>query len=172
MSCRTTEPSARRALRASSRLLARAVFVLALLVSLPACLTMKLGDDFLQLESVPHSYRAVTADEAKVWVREFFPEQTRGNLDFWREALSEDFEHNRGYVLLDEREVKDGRGREGHEMLFETQAGGRTQRYLVALFVFEGLFGDRYVRTVEYVAEKERFDERLPEVREGIAALR
>lgn len=143
---------------------------LALLLATAGCLTMKLPADFLVLEEAPGSFRAVTADEAKVWVREFSPAARDGSLSFWRDALKKDFEDNRGYVVLEENTVTDGHGREGVELLCESQVGGRAQRYLISVFVLRTPFGND-VRTVEYVADKERFDEHLASVREGIKTL-
>ena len=142
-----------------------------LAVSVSGCLTMQLPEDFLVLEEGIGSFRAVTADEAKVWVREFSPEARDGTLTFWRDALRKDFTENRGYVVLEEKDTKDGKGRKGFELLCESQVNGRDRRYLIAVFVIESVFGND-VRTVEYTAEKDDFDEHIGAVRKAIATLK
>jgi hypothetical protein len=132
---------------------------------------MQLPEDFLVLEEGIGSFRAVTADEAKVWVRDFSPEARDGTLTFWRDALKKDFTENRGYVVLEENDTKDGAGRKGFELLCESQVNGRDRRYLIAVFVIETVFGND-VRTVEYTAEKGDFDEHVESVRKAIASLR
>lgn len=139
--------------------------------ALSGCVSMNLPEEFLVLDQGMGEFRAVTADEAKVWVREFTPEARDGTLVFWRDALKKDFTDNRGYVVLEENDTKDGRGRKGFELLCESEADGRAHRYLIAVFVLESALGND-IRTVEYTAEKSHFDEHLADVRKAIAELR
>jgi hypothetical protein len=135
---------------------------------LPSCLSIE-APSFHVLEESTDSLKAITPEDARLWVREF-SDSTRGNLSFWSQALRNDLVGNRGYTLIEERKVKDIEGRDGSEMLFEVTAGGRAQRYIVALYVFEGLFSNT-IRVAEYVAPKGLQEKYEAEVRKAFAAI-
>jgi hypothetical protein len=136
--------------------------------TLTSCLSIQ-APSFHVLEEGTDSLKAMTPDDARLWVREF-GDSTKGNLSFWSQALRNDLVSNRGYTLIEERKVKDADGHDGAEMLFEVTAGGRAQRYIVALYVFEGLFSNT-IRVAEYVAPKELQDKYEAEVRKAFAAI-
>jgi len=132
-----------------------------------SCATLELPGRFLVVERAVGEVKAITPDEAKVWLRDF--EEPGGDLAFWAEALEGDLVGNRGYVLVSKSDVKDGGGKPGKELVFETQAYGTPVKYLIAVFVHETVFGSSRIRTVEYVADKKLFDTYVDDVRAAIA---
>ena len=55
-----------------------------------------LPSEFLRLDSQQRELKAMTADDARLWVREF-DDPEDGNLAFWTEALRNDLVDRRGY---------------------------------------------------------------------------
>jgi len=150
----------------SSRRLALALFLA--VGSGCGTVNLPLSSSFLVKEKTREELRAITADEARVLVREFH--EVGGDLAFWLAAIKRNMVDGRGYVLLTEKPVHDGRGRAGSELVFDTTVGGRPLRYLVAVFVTPD--GDeRDIRTVEYVADKGTFDLYVEDVRGGISRM-
>ncbi len=141
---------------------------LALLSS--GCLSIDLPEDFLRIHRSPSQIKLMAADESKLWVRDF-DDDDQGDLQFWSQALREDFVENRGYTLIEEGTVKDPGDREGREWLFETTTHGQPYRYLVTLFVFEGWFSNT-IRVSEFVARKAAFDRYLEDVRAAVLTVR
>jgi len=136
-------------------------------LALAGCsIPMDVPSTFIVLDERPSEIRAMSADGARLSVLEL-GDAKKGDLGFWTEALKNDFKDNRGYVLVEERKVKDGAGREGSESVWETTLDGTAQRYLAALFVI-----DDSVRMVEYLAPKEVFEKHLEEVRKAVGTLR
>ena len=153
----------------SSSILSASVMALAVATgTLTSCLSIQ-APSFLVLQKSTDSLKAMTPDDARVWVREF-GDSSRGDLSFWSQALRNDLVSNRGYTLIEERKVKDADGHDGAEMLFEVTAGGRAQRYIVALYVFEGLFSNT-IRVAEYVAPKELQEKYEAEVKKAFTAI-
>jgi hypothetical protein len=136
----------------------------------PGCLSIDAPPGFLVIEKGSSSLKALTADEARLWVREF-SDSTQGDLAFWSEAVRNDFAANRGYTLIEERPVKDAAGREGKESVFEITAGGQALRYLATLFVREGWFANR-IRVAEFAAPREVFAKHAAAVRQAIGTIR
>lgn len=153
---------------ASSRLLLIGLSFVVLTTT--GCLTLTPPDGFLVVEQSRDEFRAVSSDEAKLWVREF-KDRLQGDYGFWVDALKNDFEENRGYTLLSEQEVTDDKGRTGLELLIEVTADGGPQRYLITVFVREGMFSNT-IRVAEFVAAKTVFDEHLEGVRSAVRSLR
>jgi hypothetical protein len=146
------------------------VLSLAPLLALGAgCVSMELPEPFVVLEKGTSELKAVTPDDARVWVRERSVSEN-AKLAFWAEVLRNEFVTNRGYTLVEERAAKDGSGVEGKEFVFEATIEGTAQRYLVAVFVHEGWLSNT-VCTVELVAPKEVFAKLVDGVRKGIETL-
>ena len=142
----------------------RLVFVfsfLALLVNV-GCVSVKPPDGFLRVRQDTAQMKAVSDDESLFWYREF-RDSERAGFDFWASALRHDFIDQRGYTLLEERELQ-AFGEPGLEMLFEVTVDGVARRYLLCMSVDEGIFADE-IRVAEYVADKARFDRHLESVR-------
>ena len=142
---------------------------LPLVLFLGGCLSFEVPEKFLILDKGFSEIKAITPDEAKLWVREF-NDPKKGDFNFWSDTLKSDFVQNRGYTLIEERKVKDKKGRDGLELLFEVTSAGAAQRYLVTLFVFQGWLKNT-IRVVEFVAPKPIFDGYVQRVREAISTL-
>lgn len=113
--------------------------------------------------------KAITPEESKLWLRDF-GDDDKGGLAFWRDALRADLKDNRGYIVISEGDVKDSVGTPGHELVLESTVNGRTVRELMAVFVYDGFFSDT-IRVVEYVAEKETFEQEVASVRASLATI-
>ncbi|MEM7233131.1 MAG: hypothetical protein AAF517_13195 [Planctomycetota bacterium] len=138
--------------------------------TLVSCLSMQTPDKFLITREGWSELKALTPDDAKLWVREF-KDDKRGDLDFWSEALREEFETHRGYVILeDPADIVDGAQRPGKQFLMEVTTDGITWRYLLNVFVIEG-WRHHTIRVAEYVAHKDDFDEYLASVKDAIRTL-
>lgn len=147
----------------------RHIILMTLFVS-TGCLTMQAPERFMVTDRGGESLKAITPEESKLWVRSF-NDDNEGGLAFWRDALAEDLKKNRGYVILSEADTKDANGNAGKELVFETSVNGRPVRELLALFVYDGMFGDT-IRVVEYVAEKDQFEKEVAGVRASIGTMK
>jgi hypothetical protein len=139
-------------------------------LALSGCLSIDAPGDFLLVGRSTDELKLIAADESKLWVREFADED-EGDLEFWAKALRTDLADNRGYTLIEERDVRGAGGLAGKEWLFEVSTRGEAHRYLVTLFVIEGLF-ENTIRVSEFVAARSRFDEYLDNVRRAVASVR
>jgi hypothetical protein len=130
---------------------------------------MDLPPDFLQLETGGFELKAITPDDARLWVREF-EDRDQGALQFWASSLKVDFEDNRGYSLVEESEIRDDRGREGIQMQFAVTTEGEPHGYLVAVFVFEGS-SINTIRIAEFVAPRAVFEQQLEGVEAALVTI-
>lgn len=152
----------------------RTIAVTATCAVLASCsMHMDVPADFLRLEGEERGdVRAVTADGARIWVREF-PVADQAELSFWVEAVRSELVDTRGYELVGTSEVEDAAGREGRAIEAATTVAGERCGYLLAVFVLEGgVFTADAVRTVEFTARKDAFDAQVAAVRAAIATLR
>lgn len=131
-----------------------------------ACATpIRLPKDFLELKS-SGGFRAVTGDDARVWVREFEDPNT-ASLAFWATALEHEFTQQRGYDLVGKGAVKNRDGDEGAWFECATNVAGRRTGYLCAVWVD----GDD-VQVVEFAADAEVFAARVEAVRNALKTVR
>ena len=140
------------------------------LASATSCVTMTPPNRFLVVDEGGDYLKAITPEESKLWLRDF-PDEDKGGLAFWKDALKADLKDNRGYIVISEGVVKDGAGSPGHEMVLESTVNGRTVRELLALFVYAGWFDDT-IRVVEYVAEKDTFEKEVAGVRASLSTIK
>ena len=151
------------------RVLAASSALLALLAA--GCATsMRLPDEFLQLRK-GNGFRAVTADDARLWVRTFDnPEE--GNLQFWSRILEEEFGRNRGYTVKNRGDCRDADGHEGRWLECTAQVDGESTGYLVAVFLLpKGVLSGAQVCVCEYGAREAVFQQHLEAVRGALATL-
>ena len=152
----------------------RALALLLLCQLLAACASLKmdLPAEFLTLKDGPE-HRAVTAQDARVWSREF-AEDNHATLDFWAATLRNDLVEQRGYTIVAEGEATDGEGHAGRWFECRATVEGERRGYLVAVFSFDrGLFKKRHrVRTVQFTAREEDFVRLLPDVKAALGTLR
>jgi len=136
---------------------------------LSGCLTLDVPARFLVVEKRSSEIRAMSPDEARIWVREF-TDENRGDLEFWSEALREEFVENRGYTALEEEATTDAAGRAGRVLVYEATLEGAPHRYLCALFVVPGWWSNT-IRVVEFVAPKPLFDGYVADVKSSLGSL-
>ena len=142
---------------------------LALLLAACGAVSMDLPPDFLQLETPRAELKATTPDDARLWVRQF-ADRDQGDLAFWAETLKLDLVRNRGYVLSDESEIRDGKGTEGVRMQFGVTTEGEPHGYLVAVFVHEG-GSENTIVVAEFVAPTAVFEKYLDAVETSMSTI-
>ncbi len=130
---------------------------------------MDLPPDFLQLETGGFELKAITPDDARLWVREF-EDGDQGDLQFWASSLKVDLEENRGYSPVEEAELRDDQGRVGTQMQFAVTTEGEPHGYLVAVFVFEGS-STNTIRVAEFVAPRAVFEQQLEGVEAALVTI-
>lgn len=134
------------------------------------CISMQVPDRFLVIDRGTRQLKAITPDEAKLWVRDF-DDEAEGDLGFWAEALRTDLVETRGYVLVSEGRCEDAGGNEGVELVLESTLQGQPQREMLCLLVYPGAFEHR-IRVVELVAPKDDFEELLEGARAAVRTLK
>lgn len=92
------------------RALLHGIAATALLFAAGCATRMHLPDAFLELKG--NGYRAVTADDARVWVRTF-DAPGEGNAEFWSKTLEEELARNRGYKVVKQGNCRDADGHDG-----------------------------------------------------------
>ncbi|MGE3164322.1 MAG: hypothetical protein AB7O52_05420 [Planctomycetota bacterium] len=144
-------------------------FGLALLCLATGCVSMDTPCGFVELPASRSEFKAVTPDNALVWVRRF-EDEAAGEAAFWVETLRNEFVGNRGYTLLAEQATTAG-ARTGTEFRFETTTLGEPYRYLVMVFT-EPDWGGTDILVLEYTATAKVFDEHVDDVRKAAETLR
>lgn len=138
---------------------------LALCFFFSACAAPPAPEGFLVVDDGWDRVKAIATDESMFWVRSF-DDPHRGSLDFWHATLKSDLVDHRGYVVLDERDVR-WEGAPAVELLCEVTAKGRARRYLVTFRVEEGALVHE-IHVAELVADKETFDAHLAGARAAL----
>jgi hypothetical protein len=140
---------------------------------LPGGLAIGPLEGFLMVKSNRAELKAIAPDASKLWVREFTVPQ-RSNLKFWSDALRTDLVDHRGYQLLGETRVRDGKGNEGVEMVCDVVVQGQPHRYMLSLYAPDAPFWHRgsAVRTIEFVAPVATFDRCAAAVRKACGQSR
>ena len=125
-------------------------------------------DGFLVVKNDRSELKAITPDASKLWVREFSVPQT-ATLEFWSKAIRSDLAGHRGYVVVEEKPVRDDKGNEGTQMICDVVAQGQSHRYMLDVYVINGLLWRRggIVRTVEFVAPTATFEKYAAVVRDA-----
>ena len=127
---------------------------------------IRLPDAFVRLRDSGEGYRAVTSDDARIWVRDLW-DPTEGNVAFWTATLKNDYVEQRGYELVDEGDVLDAAGETGRALEFTTNVRGARVGYLIALWV-----RGRTLQVVEFAAPQAAFAERRAAVRAALGTVR
>lgn len=155
------------------RALLRGLMLLAGLAALASCTTpIRLPADFVELRDAGEGLRAVTSDDARVWVRELW-DPTEGSVDFWAATLKNDLIEQRGYQFVGEGELADAAGEAGRWLEFATDVRGVRVGYLVALWVrTRWLQRGCWLQTVEYTAAQDVYAARVDAVRAALATVR
>jgi len=142
-----------------------------MLLFLNGCLSMNAPDGFLITKESGSEIKAVSSDDAYIWVRTFSDDYD-GDLAFWVDALLNDFVENRGYLLEEKNPIRTSgdKGVDGEEMFFQCTAQGALQPYFVCLFTKKGLFSNK-ICVVEFVGRGETFNKHIEAVRETVRTL-
>jgi hypothetical protein len=144
------------------------------LLGLSACaLQMDLPPEFLRLHAQEAGdLRAVTADDARIWVRDLEVDDG-ATLDFWMAALASDLRDARGYELTDDGAIEDGEGRQGKALRASVVVEGERCGWFAAVFLLPGgMLSHDHVRVVEFAARQHAFDAQIDAVRAAVASLR
>ncbi len=136
----------------------------------PGAVDLSMPEGFLIVNRKRKEVKAVTSNDAKLWVRELAVSKN-GSIKFWADALVNHLVTNRGYELIDARIISGKHGREGRELTFDVVAGGVPSRYLVTLFVRRRPFWSRNnaIRVIEFVAPRNEFEEYVTQLHESKA---
>jgi hypothetical protein len=145
--------------------------LLPLLFATACAVPMTPPPDFVVLKDPGDGWRAVTADDARLRVRDL-AEPTEGGVAFWAEALHKDL-LLRGYVANGSGEVKNAAGTVGRWHEFTANVQGERTGYLVAVWVIEpGLFGKGGLRVAEFAAKDDVFQARVEAVRAALTSVK
>jgi hypothetical protein len=134
---------------------------------------VELAKDFVTLSAYDDypDYRAVTGDDARVWLRRF-DDHNDGDLAFWAQALAHDFAE-RGYDVIEQGEVEDAGGEQGHWLRCAANVQGERTGYLVAVWVAPHSWSDGCTVTVfEFAARDDVFAARVDDVKKALATVR
>jgi|GEM_PF-2533116 hypothetical protein len=136
----------------------------------PGAVNMQLPDGFVVVQRKRNELKAVTAADARLSIRKLAVSKN-GDIGFWSDALTNHLVDHRGYELVTERTVRDGRGGEGRELTFDVVASGKPTRYLVTMFVKPRHVWSRHnvMRVTEFVAPKEEFQQQVEKLHESNA---
>ncbi|MCA8975003.1 MAG: hypothetical protein KDC98_09790 [Planctomycetes bacterium] len=129
---------------------------------------IEMGKDFVTLVGHEEAadYRAVTGDDARLWMRRF-EDPNVADLEFWTQALEYDFVQQRGYDLVAKGDVKNAADELGSWFQCAANVGGDRTGYLVAVWV-----RGREITVVEFAARAEVFAARLDDVRRSLWTVR
>lgn len=125
----------------TTKIHARLVLVCALLLSSSvfgcSSVALQTPPRFLEIEDdASYDYRATTADGVVLAVREHAVDADRGSsVAFWVEAIEGRLRNNRGYALLEKKEVATKAGLKGTQLRFGHDEGQKPYRYWVTVFV-------------------------------------
>jgi len=145
---------------------ANRLWVGAALLLAAACSTpIKLPSSFVQLRDDGEGFRAVTSDDARVWVRRMY-EPTLGDIAFWAETLKRDFVDERGYELVGEGEAANAAGETGRWIEVTANVQGDRVDYLVAVWV-----DGNWLKVVEFAAAHDVYVERVEAVKAALATV-
>lgn len=143
---------------------------LTLLLSGCATFRMPAPENFARIEKPGDRFRALTPQEDKLLVRHFVVDEVQ-TLNFWTDALRNNFVDERGYTLKEEGEFKTNAGLGGQRFLFEISMSDVPYQYVAVVFVTEGrrIFRKcQHIYVAEFLCEKKNFDANLPAVEKAL----
>ena len=143
---------------------------LALVATAAACSSWPLPQDFVALDSGGGDIRGVTADDARLRVRNL-DDSAEGPVEFWADTLCNDC-LQRGYELIERGALVDADGESGRWLRFHANVSGEKVGLLVAVWVRPRLLGKPYLQVAEFAARDLVFTARLPAVQAALAKLR
>ncbi|MCB9878076.1 MAG: hypothetical protein H6835_10785 [Planctomycetes bacterium] len=135
---------------------------------------LQLPEGFVELEDAGYGYRAVTSDDARLWLREL-RDPTEGEIEFWAEALQRDLVEERGYELVASGDLQDASGAGGRWLEATSNVRGQRIDYLVALWCRKRswwLGGGEDLLVAEFAAGAEVYARRLAQVKAALSTVR
>jgi len=130
--------------------------------------------DFLDLDEPEwsgYAERATSADGVVLAVREVADER-EGTLAFWSEAIAARLRDDRGYALLEERDVEAESGQAGVQLRFGHDEGDEPYLYWVTIFPVEGgLTAPPRLYLIEAGGRKAAFEAVQADVERAIAGF-
>ena len=120
---------------------------------------------FVHLRDSGVGFRALTSDDARLWVREW-KDPTEASAQFWADMLQQDLVQ-RGYERKGGGEAKDQAGRTGLWHEFDANVRGERVHYLIAVWVDGAV-----VQVVEFGASGDAYGKHRPAVQAAFATLR
>lgn len=149
-----------------------AILLVVTLAATACAAPIKLPSAFVELGDSGEGYRAVTSDDARVWVREMY-DATPGNLEFWAGSLERDFVAERGYELLDSGTIANAADQQGRWLEFSSNVRGKRVDYLVALWVTRAtLWPGDWIQVVEFAADHDVYAERVAAVKAALLTVK
>ena len=150
----------------------RSWFLFTLLSLLAACQTpITPPPEFVELQDPGEGYRAVTADDARLRVRNL-DDETAADAKFWAGTLKSDLTQ-RGYEPVGEGAIADRTGVQGQWLEWVANAQGERVGYLVAVWPrTKGLLRQRpYLQVVEFMARDAVYQQRVEAVRKALGSV-
>ena len=147
-------------------------FPIAVLSLLAACQTpIEPPPEFVELKDSGEGHRLVTADDARLRVRDLH-ESTEAAAPFWASTLKNELAQ-RGYEFVAEGAIADRDGVQGQWLEWIANAQGERVGYLVAVWPrSEGLLRKRpYLQVVEFMARDAVYKQRIDAVRKALGSV-
>lgn len=151
----------------------RSWFLFALLSLMAACATPPITPppEFVELKDPGEGYRAVTADDARLRVRNL-DDETAADAKFWAGTLRSDLAQ-RGYEAVGEGAIADQTGVQGQWLEWVANEQGERVGYLVAVWPrTKGLVWPRpYLQVVEFMARDAIYKQRIDAVKKALGSV-
>jgi hypothetical protein len=142
-----------------------ALLVFAFVRSAATGAPIDLPTGFVHLRDSGTGFRALTSDDARLWVRAW-KDPTEASVQFWADMLQQDLVQ-RGYERKGGGEAKDQTGRTGLWHEFDANVRGERVHYLIAVWVDGAV-----VQAIEFGASGDAYGKHLPAVQAAFATLR
>lgn len=128
--------------------------------------------EFVVLKDAGEGHRLITADDARLRVREI-AEESEGGAAFWAKTLRADLEQ-RGHRFVAEGDATDADQVPGRWLEFEVDADGERAHFLIALWPrTRGLLVKRHsLQVVEFLARDAVYAQRIEAVRKALGTVR
>ena len=151
----------------------RCSLVLLALLAMTACATpIELPSSFVELGDGGDGFRAMTSDDARVWVRTM-TDPSPGDVDFWAETLKRDLVEQRGYEFVSACDVENAAGESGRCLELVANHRGQRVDYMIAIWARDRAWpwSGKEIRLVEFAAEHEAYERRIDAMREAMSTV-
>jgi len=137
-----------------------------------ACATpIELPKSFVELRDDGVGFRAMTSDDARLWVRTM-EDPSPGGVTFWVDTLKRDLVERRGYEFLAEGDTKNADGEAGRWLELSANHNGERVDYLIAVWARDRLLvSGKSLRIVEFAAKHDVYEQRIDDVRAALATV-